>query len=79
MQGIVATRLTVVIPSKYMELKPREIQVLKYRMQKLTLEQVAMEFGVTRERIRQIEAKALGKIRQQDPKELYETLRKVSN
>ena len=79
MQGIVATRLTVVIPSKYMELKPREIQVLKYRMQKLTLEQVAMEFGVTRERIRQIEARALENIRQQDFKELYETLRKVSN
>ena len=62
-----------------MELKPREIQVLKYRMQKLTLEQVAMEFGVTRERIRQIEARALENIRQQDFKELYETLRKVSN
>jgi RNA polymerase primary sigma factor len=29
-----------------------------------TLEEVGREFGVTRERIRQIEAKALGRLRQ---------------
>lgn len=41
-------------------LDPRERKVMELRLIKLmTLEDVAIEFGVTRERIRQIEAKAL--------------------
>jgi RNA polymerase primary sigma factor len=49
-------------------LSERERQVLEMRFglkdgQGRTLEEVGQEFGVTRERIRQIEAKALRKLR----------------
>jgi len=49
-------------------LSPREEKVLRLRFgiggkTDHTLEQVGQDFGVTRERIRQIEAKALGKLR----------------
>jgi RNA polymerase primary sigma factor len=50
------------------ELTPREERVIKMRFgledgTERTLEEVGREFGVTRERIRQIEAKALRKLR----------------
>ena len=49
------------------ELSPREERILRMRfgigMADHTLEQVGQTFGVTRERIRQIEAKALEKLR----------------
>lgn len=50
-------------------LKPRERKILEMRFgldgnESCTLEQVGLKFGVTRERIRQIEAKALQKIRE---------------
>lgn len=50
------------------ELSPREQKILKLRFGledgvTHTLEEIGQEFGVTRERIRQIEAKALDKIR----------------
>jgi len=49
------------------ELTPREQKILEMRFGlqdgiSHTLEEVGQEFGVTRERIRQIEAKALEKI-----------------
>ncbi len=52
------------------ELNPREQKILKIRFGLEdgvihTLEEVGQEFGVTRERIRQIESKALEKIRKQ--------------
>jgi RNA polymerase primary sigma factor len=51
------------------ELTPREERILRMRfgiggMSEHTLEEVGKTFGVTRERIRQIEAKALDKLRQ---------------
>ncbi|HAQ05380.1 TPA: RNA polymerase sigma factor RpoD, partial [Candidatus Azambacteria bacterium] len=51
------------------DLAPREQKILRMRFGlddgvSHTLEEVGSEFGVTRERIRQIEAKALEKIRQ---------------
>ncbi len=51
------------------ELPPREQKILEMRFGLLdgishTLEEVGQEFGVTRERIRQIEAKALEKIQE---------------
>ena len=50
------------------ELTPREQRILRMRFgigdtTDHTLEEVGKEFGVTRERIRQIEAKALAKLR----------------
>ena len=50
------------------ELSDREQEVVKMRFglidgQAKTLEEVGREFGVTRERIRQIEAKTLAKLR----------------
>jgi RNA polymerase primary sigma factor len=50
-------------------LSPREAKILRMRFglgepEPRTLEEVGKVFGVTRERIRQIEAKALGKLRQ---------------
>ena len=53
------------------DLTPREQKILEMRFGLKdgiihTLEEVGKEFGVTRERIRQIEAKALEKIRQHD-------------
>ena len=50
------------------ELKPREKKVLQMRYgvgydKEMTLEEVGYEFNVTRERIRQIEAKAIRKLR----------------
>jgi RNA polymerase primary sigma factor len=49
-------------------LSDREARVLKMRFgldgkRPMTLEEVGAEFGVTRERIRQIEAKALRKLK----------------
>jgi len=48
------------------ELTPREERILRMRfgigMPDHTLEQISKTFGVTRERIRQIEAKALQKL-----------------
>jgi RNA polymerase primary sigma factor len=53
------------------DLTPREQKILSMRFGlddgvTHTLEEVGQEFGVTRERIRQIEAKALEKIREHD-------------
>ena len=49
-------------------LTPREEKILRMRFgigesHPHTLEEVGQDFGITRERIRQIEAKALGKLR----------------
>ena len=50
--------------SKKRVLNPRDYKVLKMRfIERRTFEEVGKVFGVTRERIRQIEAKSLEKIR----------------
>ena len=62
-------------------LTPREEKVLRLRFglddgRARTLEEVGQNFGVTRERIRQIEAKALSKLRKnKDTKKLHEYLK----
>ena len=63
-QGLLRDHINEIID----ELQPREKKILEMRFGILdgithTLEEVGQEFGVTRERIRQIEAKALEKIR----------------
>jgi RNA polymerase primary sigma factor len=49
-------------------LRDREVQIMRHRFgfdgeEPMTLEEIGQQFGVTRERIRQIEAVALGKMR----------------
>ena len=61
-------RLTEEIEKALDELNQREQQVVRLRFglddgQIRTLEEVGKEFGVTRERIRQIESKTLAKLR----------------
>jgi RNA polymerase primary sigma factor len=58
----------VLIAEVLLTLTPREQRVLQLRFgledgRQRTLEEVGLEFQVTRERIRQIEAKALRKLR----------------
>jgi RNA polymerase primary sigma factor len=61
-------RLKVEIEMALNELNPREQQVMRLRVglddgQVRTLEEVGREFGVTRERIRQIESKTISKLK----------------
>ena len=70
-QGASRTLLTEHISEVLEDLSPREQKILQIRFGledgvTHTLEEVGQEFGVTRERIRQIEAKALEKIRDND-------------
>ena len=56
-------------------LPPREVRILQLRYglldgESYTLEEVGRKMGVTRERVRQIEAQALGRLRNPDQKEL---------
>lgn len=62
-------RIEVISDALGKQLSPREQKMLGMRFgltdgTKHTLEEVGKEFGVTRERIRQIEAKAFEKIRE---------------
>ena len=60
--------LREVIDEIFQSLTPREVRILQLRFGLVdgycyTLEEVGKKFGVTRERIRQIEAKALSRLR----------------
>jgi RNA polymerase primary sigma factor len=62
------TMLRQVIDEIFESLTPREVRILQLRFGLVdgyayTLEEVGKKFGVTRERIRQIEAQALGRLR----------------
>jgi RNA polymerase primary sigma factor len=51
-------------------LSHREKLILRGRFQQLkTLQQIGDELGVTRERVRQIQARAIGKLRQEESNE----------
>lgn len=61
-------------------LTPREAEVIRYRYGfdneiSMTLEEVGQIFGVTRERIRQVEAKAIRKLRHSGRKKYFEGYR----
>ena len=56
----------------FQSLTPREVRILQLRFglvdgYNYTLEEVGRKFGVTRERIRQIEAQALSRLRHPQP------------
>ena len=62
------TMLRQVIDEIFESLTPREVRILQLRFglvdgYSYTMEEVGKKFGVTRERIRQIEAQALGRLR----------------
>jgi RNA polymerase primary sigma factor len=66
-----ASALQRAVTAALSELTPREQRILRMRFgigstAEHTLEEVGQEFGVTRERIRQIEAKAIEKLRHRD-------------
>jgi len=64
-----ASALRKVVGEALDDLTPREQRILRMRFgiggtTDHTLEEIGQQFGVTRERIRQIEAKALAKLRE---------------
>jgi RNA polymerase primary sigma factor len=78
-EGCLATNLSDEVRRALSVLNPREERVLRLRFgigddTPRTLEEIGRVFGVTRERIRQIEAKALGKLRQQPESATLRTL-----
>jgi len=71
-------QLSVILEKVMKDLTDREKKVLRMRFgvgmrNDLTLEEIGKQFNVTRERIRQIEAKALRKIRNGDHSEQLKT------
>jgi RNA polymerase primary sigma factor len=67
--AVMRSKLAKAIRELLSTLDKREEKILKMRFgieakQEYTLEEVGQEFDITRERIRQIEAKALGKLKQ---------------
>lgn len=75
MERSVAKRIRMILAT----LTPREEVILRKRFgigegKTYTLEELGQEFGVTRERIRQIEAKALKKLRHPSPTRRFEVL-----
>jgi len=65
----VQTTLKEQIQSMLANLTPREVKILKMRFgvdcaSEHTLEQIAQSFALSRERVRQIESKALRRLRQ---------------
>ncbi len=68
-EGVVTTNLSEITQEVLQTLSPREEKVIKMRFgigthgEEQTLEEIGQNFDVTRERIRQIEAKALKKLR----------------
>ena len=74
----IRSRLQVQIAEAFEKLTDREIEVLKLRYglfdtKEHTLEEVGKKFNVTRERIRQIELKAINKIRNSRHKEFLKS------
>ena len=66
--GVIASDLKTAVENALLSLTPREERVLRKRFgiglkTDYTLEEVGVEFSVTRDRIRQIEAKALRKLK----------------
>ena len=65
------------IEKALLSLSDREREIIKmrngfYNNRPFSLEEVGLKFGVTRERIRQIEAKALTKLRHPSKRKYYD-------
>lgn len=78
MDAVVYQNLQAVIRDMLDGLKPNEIDVLKMRFgidvdAEHTLEEIGQKFGVTRERVRQIEAKGLKKLRRPSRSDVLHT------
>jgi RNA polymerase primary sigma factor len=79
-QNLLKDRVQEVLKS----LSPREREVLELRFGLVdgnpkTLEDVASTYGITRERIRQIEARAIVKLRQPGRSQRLEPFREIRN
>ena len=80
--AVEASALQKIVGEALADLTPREQRILRMRFglgeaSDHTLEEIGKEFGVTRERIRQIEAKALEKLR--DPARAHKLATFVEN
>lgn len=79
LEALLAREIAVRVHEELAHLTPREAQILRLRFgieksPKLTLEEIGERYGVSRERIRQIQEKALNRIRSRGGEELRQML-----
>ncbi len=76
-RGLISESLSTEIHRAFSTLSEREREILKYSYgigtQELTLEEIGNEFGLTRERVRQIKEKAIRKLRHTSKSNILKT------
>ena len=76
-KGLISESLSTEIHRAFSTLSEREREILKYSYgigtQELTLEEIGNEFGLTRERVRQIKEKAIRKLRHTSKSNILKT------